>query len=78
MHEGVTRAKHSTLFRGYRDGGLDFSEMKEGDGRNVALFDRLRFWAYDMAKSGIYTEFDLAHKGYVLNQAFKQELERGK
>ena len=70
-----TRAKHSTLFGGYRDSGLDFSEMKEGDGRNVALFDRLRFWAYDMAKSGTYTEFDLAHKGYVLNQAFKQELE---
>ena len=28
-----------------------------------------------MAKGGTYTEFDLAHKGYVLNQAFKQGLE---
>jgi hypothetical protein len=28
-----------------------------------------------VAKGGTYTEFDLAHKGYVLNQAFKQELE---
>jgi len=69
------RVKHETLFGGHRDNGLDFSNMKEGDGRNVALFDRLRFWAYDVAKNGTYSEFDLAHKGYVLNQAFKQELE---
>jgi len=70
-----TRVKHETLFGGYRDSGLDFSDMEEGDGRNSALFDRLRYWAYDVAKVGTYTEFDLAHKGYVLNQAFKQELE---
>jgi len=69
------REKFSTLFGGTRDGGLDFSKMEEGDGRNTALFDRLRFWAYDVAKSGTYSEFDLAHKGYVLNQAFKQVLE---
>jgi hypothetical protein len=70
-----TRVKHETLFGGHRDSGLDFTDMEEGDGRNVALFDRLRYWAYDVAKAGKYTEFDLAHKGYVLNQAFKQELE---
>jgi len=69
------REKFTTLFGGSRDNGRDFSEMEEGDGRNTALFDRLRFWAYDVAKSGTYSEFDLAHKGYVLNQAFKKELE---
>jgi len=69
------REKHSTLFGGSRDGGLDFSKMEEGDGRNSALFDRLRFWAYDEARSGTYSEFDLAHRGYVLNQAFKTLLE---
>lgn len=70
-----TREKHGSLFGGYRDASLDFSEMEEGDGRNSALFDRLRFWAYDEAKKGTYTEFDLAHRGYVLNQAFKIGLE---
>jgi len=69
------REKYTTLFGGSRDNGRDFSEMEEGDGRNSALFDRLRFWAYDVARARTYSEFDLAHKGYVLNQAFKQELE---
>jgi len=68
------REKHKTLFGSTRDQNLDFSSMKEGDGRNSALFDRLRYWAYAEAKSGTYTEFDLAHRGYVLNQAFGQEL----
>ena len=69
------RAKHQTLFGSTRDESLDFNTMEEGDGRNSALFDRLRYWAYDEAKAGTYTEFDLAHRGYVLNQAFKTGLE---
>jgi len=69
------REKHQTLFGSTRDSEIDFASMEEGDGRNSALFDRLRYWAYDEAKAGTYTEFDLAHRGYVLNQAFKKELE---
>ena len=52
----------------------DFADMQEGDGRNEALFDRLRFWAYGEARYGRYNEFDLAHKGLVLNQQFKQPM----
>jgi len=69
------REKHQTLFGSTRDESLDFATMEEGDGRNSALFDRLRYWAYDEAKAGTYTEFDLTHRGYVLNQAFKKGLE---
>jgi hypothetical protein len=69
------REKHKTLFGSTRDREIDFASMEEGDGRNSALFDRLRYWAYDEAKAGTYTEFDLAHRGYVLNQAFKKGLE---
>lgn len=67
--------KRKTLFGSTREDRLEFADMKDGDGRNGALFDRLRFWAYDEAKAGSYTEFDLAHKGYVLNQAFGQSME---
>ena len=67
--------KHKTLFGSTREEQLDFGSMKEGDGRNSALFDRLRFWAYDEAKAGSYAEFDLAHKGYMLNQAFGQPMQ---
>jgi len=67
--------KRKTLFGSTIGESADFGSMKEGDGRNRVLFDRLRFWAYDEAKAGSYTEFDLAHKGYVLNQAFKQPME---
>ena len=69
------RTEYQTLFGSTRDESIDFSTMEEGDGRNTALFDRLRYWAYDEAKAGTYTEFDLAHKAYVLNQAFKKALE---
>lgn len=69
------REKHQTLFGSTRDREIDFASMEEGDGRNSALFDRLRYWAYDEAKAGTYTEFDLAHRGYVLNQAFKKGLD---
>jgi len=69
------REKHQTLFGSARNREIDFASMKEGDGRNSALFDRLRYWAYDEAKAGTYTEFDLAHRGYVLNQAFQKGLE---
>ncbi|MBD3806838.1 replication initiation protein [Sulfuricurvum sp.] len=67
--------KHQTLFGSTREESADFGLMVEGDGRNVALFDRLRFWAYDSAKEGSYTEFDLTHRAYVLNQAFGQPME---
>lgn len=52
----------------------DFSTMGEGDGRNVALFDTLRFWAYETARSGAYSEFDLAHRAFVLNSQFKEPM----
>jgi len=67
--------KHQTLFGSTREESVDFGSMEEGDGRNTALFDRLRFWAYDRAKEGSYTEFDLTHRAYVLNQAFGQSME---
>lgn len=67
--------KHQTLFGSTHEERADFGSMEEGDGRNSALFDRLRFWAYDKAKDGSYTEFDLAQRGYVLNQAFGQPME---
>ena len=53
---------------------LDFSDMGDGDGRNVAMFDRLRFYAYGQAKSGEYEEFDLAHRALKMNYQFKEPL----
>lgn len=52
----------------------DFRTMKEGDGRNVALFNRLRFWAYDEAKTGRYDEHSLSNRALVLNKAFLEPL----
>ncbi len=54
---------------------VSFQGMKQGDGRNIALFDRLRFYAYDLAKSNGYSEFDLAYKALVINQDFQEPLE---
>jgi len=48
--------------------------MKQGDGRNVALFDRLRYWAYAEARSGTYEEFQLAQQGFTLNQKFQEPM----
>lgn len=53
---------------------FDFSTMREGDGRNTALFDRLRFWAYEQVKTDDYSEFDLAEKAYKLNNQFAEPL----
>ncbi len=53
----------------------DFRTMKEGDGRNVALFDRLRFWAYDEAKAGRYDGHSLSNRALALNKAFLEPLE---
>ena len=52
----------------------DFANMTEGDGRNEALFNRLRFWAYDQAKAGTYSEFDLAEQAHKLNQIFGEPM----
>jgi hypothetical protein len=52
----------------------DLKSMKEGDGRNVALFDTLRYWAYDEAKSGTYSEFELSRKAEILNYSFLEPM----
>ncbi len=54
---------------------LNFKELKEGDGRNEALFDRLRFWAYDEARQGTYDEFELMQKALILNNNFGQPMD---
>ena len=54
---------------------VEFERMKQGDGRNVALFDRLRYWAYAEAKAGTYEEFNLAERGFKLNQQFAEPME---
>jgi len=46
--------------------------MKEGDGRNCALFDVLRYWAYDEAKQGSYDKFALQRKAEYLNSTFAE------
>ena len=53
---------------------VDLSSMGEGDGRNAALFNRLRFYAYEQARAGDYSEFDLAEKGFTLNNRFKEPM----
>ncbi len=69
------KPQNKTLWGDHRDEDIDFTSMGKGDGRNAALFDRLRFWAYAEARTSNYSEFDLTHKAYVLNQAFKEPLE---
>lgn len=51
-----------------------FNEMVNGDGRNNALFDTLRTWAYDEAKSGTYSDFGLLRKAEILNLEFQTPL----
>lgn len=48
----------------------DLSSMNVGDGRNIALFDELRHYAYAQANTGAYTEFDLCRKAEYLNSVF--------
>jgi hypothetical protein len=54
----------------------DLATMKDGDGRNCAVFDLLRFWAYNAARKGKYSEFDLAHKGYTLNNQLGESMDQ--
>jgi hypothetical protein len=54
---------------------VEFERMKQGDGRNVALFDRLRYWAYAEAKAGTYEEFNLAERAFKLNQKFAEPMD---
>jgi len=71
------RSKTETLFADTHAPAelKDFETMKEGDGRNVALFDRLRFWAYDEAKAGRYNSHSLSSRALALNKAFLEPLE---
>lgn len=68
------KSRNKTLWGDHQDEAVDFTSMEKGDGRNEALFDRLRFWAYAEVRTNKYSEFDLTHKAYVLNQAFKEPL----
>lgn len=48
--------------------------MKEGEGRNNALFNTLRFYAYGQARKGVYNEFDLAEQALLKNRDFADPL----
>ena len=48
--------------------------MKESTGRNCALFDVLRYWAYDEAKQGSYSAFALQRKAEILNTSFAESM----
>ena len=52
----------------------DFSSMTNNTGRNCALFDVLRYWAYDEAKQGSYCAFALQRKAEILNSSFAENL----
>lgn len=67
--------KQKDLFNNTYAKDYDFSSMKEGDGRNCALFDTLRHWAYSEAKQGTYSEFELVRKAETLNYNFARMLE---
>jgi len=64
--------KQKNLFGATYGATYDFSSMKEGDGRNCALFDVLRYWAYDEAKQGSYNKFNLLRKAEYLNSTFAE------
>jgi len=67
--------EYKNLFNNKIDNTVEFEHMKQGDGRNVALFDRLRYWAYAEAKAGTYEEFNLAERGFKLNQKFAEPMD---
>lgn len=54
--------------------GYDFKTMVNGSGRNNALFDTLRTWAYDENKQGTYHLFSLQRKAEILNLEFQEPL----
>jgi len=66
---------YKNLFNNKIADTVEFERMKQGDGRNVALFDRLRYWAYAEAKAGTYEEFNLAERGFKLNQKFAEPMD---
>jgi len=66
--------KQKNLFGATYGSEYDFSQMKESTGRNCALFDVLRYWAYDEAKQGTYSTFALQRKAEVLNSSFAESM----
>jgi hypothetical protein len=53
----------------------EFSDMVEGDGRNEAMFLRLRYAAYDLNNAGEYDIVELANLAFNYNLEFGQALE---
>ena len=66
--------KQKNLFGATYSSEYDFSSMKESTGRNCALFDVLRYWAYDEAKQGSYSAFALQRKAEILNTSFAESM----
>jgi hypothetical protein len=53
---------------------VDFGTMKQGDGRNVALFNRLRVWAYHEADMNTFDSIELSRRGFKLNELFAEPM----
>lgn len=66
--------KQKNLFGATYGATYDFSLMANNSGRNCALFDVLRYWAYDEAKQGSYCAFALQRKAEILNSSFAENL----
>ena len=66
--------KQKNLFGATYGASYDFSLMANNSGRNCALFDVLRYWAYDEAKQGSYCAFALQRKAEILNSSFAENL----
>lgn len=66
--------KQKNLFGATYGATYNFSSMTNNTGRNCALFDVLRYWAYDEAKQGSYCSFALQRKAEILNSSFAEEL----
>lgn len=66
--------KQKNLFGATYGATYDFSSMRESTGRNCALFDVLRYWAYDEAKQGSYNAFNLQRKAEILNNSFAESM----
>lgn len=66
--------KQKNLFGATYGATYDFSSMTNNTGRNCALFDVLRYWAYDEAKQGSYCSFALQRKAEILNSSFAENL----
>jgi hypothetical protein len=77
LNEINPQQKRKTLFGTREPSNLhevDFSTMKQGDGRNVALFDRLRVWAYREADMGTFDSVELSRRGFKLNELFAEPM----